>query len=282
MTVGNVEIVAFSDDTYFIGLNILFPGVPLEAWNPYRERYANIFRENDWHVNAGCYLLRSDGQTIMVDTGVGPATAGIATFLKTSGRLPEKLDTAGVRPDHVDTVVFTHLHPDHTGWNTTNGDGEPSLRFPRARHFVNKADWEAFHTKEVQERYPFAPTYVQDLIDPIEKHGKLELVTGDLNVTPEITAIHTPGHTPGHMSILISSGGEKAVITGDVVVHPAQISEPDWPFGGDQDGETGRKTRNALLERVEAEGIKLVSGHFPEPGFGQIIRLEGRRYWQAL
>jgi glyoxylase-like metal-dependent hydrolase (beta-lactamase superfamily II) len=119
-------------------------------------------------------------------------------------------------------------------------------------------------------------------LTPLEKLGRLDLLAGEARLTDEITAIHTPGHTPGHMSIVIASAGEKALITGDVLSNPAQVSEPDWVPIFDADGAEAAATRRALLDRIEAEGMTVAAGHFPHPSFGSVVRIEGRRYWRAL
>ena len=36
------------------------------------------------------------------------------------------------------------------------------------------------------------------------------------------------------------------------------------------------------MERIENDNAMLISGHFPAPGFGTLVRMEGRRYWQAI
>jgi glyoxylase-like metal-dependent hydrolase (beta-lactamase superfamily II) len=127
-----------------------------------------------------------------------------------------------------------------------------------------------------------APGFVQETLTPLEALGVLDLADGERSLTEEITTLHTPGHTPGSMSLLIASGGERAIIVGDAIAHPAQVEHPDWGFSFDFDGETALRTRNQLLDRIEAEGLTMTSCHFPEPGFGRVVRLEGRRYWQAL
>ena len=91
-----------------------------------------------------------------------------------------------------------------------------------------------------------------------------------------------PGHTPRHLCTLLSLGNERALIWGDVAIHPAQLTEPELNAMFDTDGAVARATRDAVLDRVEAEGMTVAARHFPEPGFGQIIRLEDRRYWQAV
>jgi glyoxylase-like metal-dependent hydrolase (beta-lactamase superfamily II) len=92
-----------------------------------------------------------------------------------------------------------------------------------------------------------------------------------------VTALHTPGQTPGSMSLLIASGGERAILVGDAIGHPAQVEHPDWGVVDDFDGPQAEKTRRQLLDRIEAEGLVLSASHFPEPGFGHVVRLQSRR-----
>ena len=286
MIVGNVEVSHLYDLVADMPMTLdqLFPTVPAEAWEPYRREYPGLFGSgNTWRYHAGCYLVRSRGRTLLVDTGVGPSSLGLATWLKTGGKLPDRLRAAGVSPEDVETVVFTHLHPDHVGWNLQRDGGQHRPTFPRARYVAHRADWETFHRLEVQRAMEgVAPGFVQETLTPLEALGVLDLADGERSLTEEVTALHTPGHTPGSMSLLITSGGERAIIVGDAVAHPAQVEHPDWGFAFDFDGEVALRTRNQLLERIEAEGLTMTACHFPEPGFGRVVRLEGHRVWQAL
>jgi glyoxylase-like metal-dependent hydrolase (beta-lactamase superfamily II) len=110
----------------------------------------------------------------------------------------------------------------------------------------------------------------------------MELVYGEQELTSELTTLPTPGHTPGHMSIMITSQGQRALILGDVAHNPAQVHETEWASRADIDAEQARITRRSLMERLEREGILVAAGHFPAPGFGKVVRLQDRRYWQAL
>jgi glyoxylase-like metal-dependent hydrolase (beta-lactamase superfamily II) len=112
--------------------------------------------------------------------------------------------------------------------------------------------------------------------------GLVEFMEGEHTLTRELSALPTPGHTPGHMSILITSQGERALILGDAAHNPAQVLETDWVSRADMDPEQTKITRRALMERLEREGTVVAAGHFPAPGFGKIVRLQGRRYWQVL
>jgi glyoxylase-like metal-dependent hydrolase (beta-lactamase superfamily II) len=176
-------------------------------------------------------------------------------------------------------VFLTHLHPDHVGWNLRPGGGPAQATFPRARYLTHQADWAAFQSPEVQGHFPFP--YWQETLGPLETLGVLELLTGEQALTGEITAIPTPGHTPGSMGLAMVSGGQRALIIGDVTVNPAQVTEPDWVFAFDMDPAQAVQTRKQMIERAEAEEALLIACHFPHPGHGRLVRLEGRRYWQG-
>src|SRR5262245_29948482 len=120
ISIGNVEISHVYDliVDFPVTLDQLFPTMSAETWEPYRRRYPNVFGAgNTWRWHAGSFLIRSRGQTILVDTGIGPSSMGFATWIGTGGELLEQLRVAGVAPEDVSTIMFTHLHPDHVGWN---------------------------------------------------------------------------------------------------------------------------------------------------------------------
>jgi glyoxylase-like metal-dependent hydrolase (beta-lactamase superfamily II) len=276
--VGNVEIVELTDAhvRFPVPVRQLFPGVSEENWAAYRERYPDAFYDADvWHGHFGGQLVRSGGQTIVVDTGFGPTPRDL--FDNQPGAFLDDLRGQGVSPEDVDVVFITHAHPDHVGWNTT-ADGK--LTFPKARYLMHQADWDAFHTAEVQSALPYS--YVDQTITPLKKLGALELLTGERSLTPEITAIPAPGHTPGHMALLITSAGERGIILGDTMGHPLQATEPDIPFSFDGDQSTAAATRKKFLDDLEESGSIGVVCHFPGSGIGRVIRLEGKRYWQGI
>lgn len=285
ITIGSVEIISIVDVEidHPLGLDHIFPEVPSSAWGPYRQRYPGAFGgPSVWRVQMGGYLLRSQGRTILVDTGLGPAGAlmGAGTpnpvLVNPPAHLLENLQAVGVRPEDVDTVILTHLHADHVGWNLTGEVGQRRPTFPRARYLVHQTDWETF--TQAAGRFP----WIEQTIAPLETHGVLELTSDGHAVADHLTLLHTPGHTPGHQSVLVTSGDERAIIWGDLAVHPAQLTEPDWRFAADMDADAARQTRSHLLDRIEAEGMTVAARHFPAPGFGQLVRLDGRRYWHPL
>ena len=154
------------------------------------------------------------------------------------------------------------------------------LRFPKAKYLIHQNDWNAFQTPDIQSRYPFS--WWDDTLGPLETLGALELVSGEQVLTSEVTIIETHGHTPGHVSLAISSQGQRGLVMGDVAIHVTQITEVDWRARPEIDPPHAARTREAFLNRAEAENAVVFACHFPRRGFGRIVRSEGRRYWQGL
>jgi glyoxylase-like metal-dependent hydrolase (beta-lactamase superfamily II) len=269
ITVGNVEIVALVDMPMELPWQIIFAGIPLSEFDAYRELYPKSFGEGRFATQCGAYAIRSDGRTVLCDTGIGP---GPIQFLGGArGRLLDDMRDKGVRPEDVDTVIFTHLHGDHVGW-TLSADNQPT--FPNARHLVPREDWDYFgKVLETNQQ-------MQKVL-PLEELGTLDLFSGERAITPKITTYPTPGHTPGHTSLLINSGGEKAIITGDLAHHPAQVDRVDWCSSFDTNAAETTATRQKVFDWMEADGLIAAFCHFPEP-FGRLIRAEGKRVFQAL
>jgi glyoxylase-like metal-dependent hydrolase (beta-lactamase superfamily II) len=283
ISVGDVEVTGLSDATveYPWPLTELFPGVSEETWEANRKLYPEVFAgPASWRSDYTSYLLRTGGHVMLVEAGMGPAEAPLASVFGRSGLLLERMKNEGVHPEDISIVVLSHLHPDHVGWNLLpEGDGY-RLTFPNARYVVHRADWEAFHRPEVQAHFPFP--FVAQTISPLRDLGALDLVSDDRWLTDEVQVIHTPGHTPGHISVLITSHQEQAILLGDVILHPLQVAEPSWNAMFDMDPQAAIRTRELILDRIETEAIVAGARHLPEPGFGRCERVGHRRLWRAI
>ena len=285
ISVGNVEITAVHDGDGALPISMVFPGVDPELWLPYQQKYPECFNgDNNENIALPfeCYVIRSEGHTILVDTGVGSMATNPGTVTAfaggVDGRLLLDLQTAGVNKEDIDTVFLTHLHPDHVGWNVNNDGPTPVPSFPNARYVFHQDDWEAFRPPRDSEVFGF--NFWEETLAPLEGAGVIEPLSGEHSITSEITAILTPGHTPGLMSLAIDSGGEKALVMGDVFHGPPQVSEPSWVFAFDADPDTAVQSRSRMLDRAEAENAIMAICH--STGFGRVVSQEGRRYWQGL
>ena len=260
--VGSVELVSLSDGQGGGDPVAVFPDSSIEQW---RSEYPELL-DPDGHIHPryGSVALRSQGRTIIVDTGLGGP----------DGRLLADMAARGVDREAVDLVVLTHLHGDHVGWNLT--DGRPT--FPNARYLVPRPDWDYWTQPSILR----ATAPISDQVMPLDEHRVMDLIDGEYRITDELTTLPTPGHTPGHISIVISSGGRRGFILGDVAHSPAQAHHTDWNPTFDIDQAQARETRHRVLDRLESDASLVSSGHFPEPGFGRFVRREGRRVWQGI
>ena len=283
LTVGNVEISVLHDAEVALPFNRTFPDVPIEAWAPYLDRYPEAYSGSDsLRVHFECYLVHSQGRTLLIDTGLGNSSSNPNVVSNigggTDGVLLAELQAAGFQAGDIDTVFLSHLHPDHVGWNVTRNGSNQSPTFPNARYVAHEADWAAFDTPKDSEIFGY--TWWAETVAPLRRMGVLDLISGETELTGELTVIPTPGHTPGSMSMIVNSGGEKAFMMGDVFHGPAQVTETDWVFHYDADPDQAGQTRRTMLDRAESENAAIAICH--HSGFGRVVRESGRRYWQAL
>jgi glyoxylase-like metal-dependent hydrolase (beta-lactamase superfamily II) len=213
------------------------------------------------------FVVESQGRVIVVDTCVGndkPRENKNWNLLK--GRFLEDMAEAGFPRERVNTVLCTHLHVDHVGWNTRLEQGQWVPTFPNARYLIGRKEWA--HWKDEPDGPDRAVR--NDSVRPIVYAGLADFVDTDHHVTPEVFLEPTPGHTPGHVSVRISSKGQDAVITGDLMHHPVQCAMPEMGSRFDTDPAQAIATRRGFLEKYK-DGKTLVLGtHFATPTTGHV------------
>ncbi len=213
-------------------------------------------------------IVESAGKRIMVDTCVGnDKDRPTPLFDKLQTTFMDDFVAAGFDVDSIDVVVCTHLHVDHVGWNTTLVDGAWVPTFPSAEYLFGRVEYE--HWKAADETAIYGDV-MGDSVSPIVDAGLAVLVASDHELTSEVRLEPTPGHTPGHHSIRITSGGETAVITGDMVHHPIQFPMVDLTSDADTDSAAAVATRRSSFARWEAEGALVIGTHFAGPGAGRL------------
>jgi glyoxylase-like metal-dependent hydrolase (beta-lactamase superfamily II) len=223
-------------------------------------------------------VVESQGRRIMVDTCVGnDKTLNIPNWNKRQGPFLTDLAAAGFAADSIDTVLCTHLHVDHVGWNTRLENGKWVPTFAKARYLWHRAEYDYWSRNE-QDIY--GPV-VQESVQPVFDAGLVDLVEATHAVTSEVTLEPTHGHTPGHVSIHIASRGEEAVITGDLMHHPAQCAHPEWQSSADADGAQAERTRREFLARYADRPVLVIGTHFAAPTAGRIVR-DGDAYRFAV
>jgi glyoxylase-like metal-dependent hydrolase (beta-lactamase superfamily II) len=207
-------------------------------------------------------LVETPSRRIIVDTGLGNDKQGrkVPTWNDRKDPFLDTLTAAGFAPDSIDTVLCTHLHVDHVGWNTRLVDGKWVPTFPGARYVFGKIEYEYWRDHSHEEADKLA--VFNDSVKPIADAGRADLVASDARLADEVTLIPTPGHSPGHMSIHIASDGHEALLTGDVAHHPCQMAHLDWSSTADSAPQQSAATRRELFSRFADTPTLVIGGHF--------------------
>ncbi len=270
--IGDVEVVRIVEIFEATGVNpILFQDCGHERVLRHPWLVPNYATpEGALKMNFQAFALRAGERRIMVDTCIGNdkhRQAAIFHHLQTT--FLDDLAYAGFPADSIDTVLCTHLHMDHVGWNTRLADGRWMPTFPNARYLFNRKEWDFIHGLVGREGAEV--DHLPDSLQPVYEAGLIDFVGTDHQVTPEVRLEPTPGHTPGHVSVRIESAGKRAVITGDIMHHPVQCAEPELKTNFCNDHEQAIRTRREFLQRYQNRGAYVIGSHFCHPTGGWIV-----------
>jgi len=260
-----------------------------EALDPHRSWLQPDFLDADDRLLLSVHALVviSAGRRIVVDTCVGEGKAAPLPGWSVAGTgFLDRLDAAGFAPASIDTVLCTHLHFDHVGWNTILVDGRWVPTFPNARYLFGRQEWEHWRGADgpaaaAAAAAAAATASLDESVRPVFDAGLVELVESDHRITDEVWLEPTPGHTPGHHSVHIASRGVEAVITGDMVHSPVQFAHPGWHSVADVDAVQAAATREAFVGRYAGEPVLVIGTHFAGPSAGRIEGSAGDRWFRA-
>jgi glyoxylase-like metal-dependent hydrolase (beta-lactamase superfamily II) len=231
------------------------------------------FADEDGRLKMSIHALmvEAPGRRIIVDTCLGNDKQGrrVPTWNERQGRFLEDLTAAGFPPESIDTVLCTHLHTDHVGWNTMLVDGRWVPTFPKADYLFGRVEYEHWATQ--QER-PDMLAVFGDSIVPILEAGLAKLVEWDHVICPEVRLVPSTGHSPGHASVVIESKGEQAMITGDFAHHPCQMARPEWCSTADFDPAAAESTRRRIFAELAGKPVLVIGTHFAGPTAGFVER----------
>jgi glyoxylase-like metal-dependent hydrolase (beta-lactamase superfamily II) len=230
---------------------------------------------NAFFVSIHSYLVKTPKQTILIDTCGGNDKPRPASprFDRLNTPWLERLKTAGASPEQIDTVICTHLHIDHVGWNTRLENGKWVPTFPAARYVFPRAEVEARDPKRGAANKPEAMNLpFVDSVLPILEAGRATLVEGDERWSDEIDFMPTPGHAPGQMAVRLRAGGEEVIFIADVMHQPVQIYHPTWNAKYCENQELAPRTRRRMLDYCADHGSLVLPAHFCFPHGGHIRR----------
>lgn len=263
--VGRVRIVKVVEHELALPLAGLLTDPPPDAGARFPWLRPDFLTDDgDARLSIHGLVVDTGDRRILVDTCVGDQRDGLV-MPPTSSDFLDRLREAGYGVEDIDTVLCTHLHFDHVGWNTRRVDGRWVVTFPSARYLFARVEWE--HWSVTGSDY----SNVEDTVRPVVDAGQVDLVETDHRVCAEVRLVPTPGHTPGHVSVVVESEGERAVITGDLAHHPVQFAVPGVGMPADSDGPRAAATRRAFLAERAGDHALVIGTHFGGRSAGRVV-----------
>lgn len=227
--------------------------------------------DGDIILHFQAFVIEAGGLRIMVDPCIGnDKPRGHPLLDMLDNPFLARLEHAGFPRESIDYVLCTHLHVDHCGWNTMLVDGQWVPTFPNARYLFARTEVEGAQAETEGD----GPAIFQDSVQPIMDAGLAQLVDPGHVIVDGVQLTATPGHTAGHCSIVLTSGGAEAIITGDVIHHPLQAARPHICSNFCHDEARAIATRKRILEDAAERDVMLLVAHFAGSS-GVHVRREG-------
>jgi glyoxylase-like metal-dependent hydrolase (beta-lactamase superfamily II) len=274
MTLGDVEITRVEEMHGPVGMtpDAFFPGSPKEDWDAHRPVLVPDFLDDATgicEVAMQTWVLRSEGRTILIDTGIGnhKDRPAVPSWSRLDLDYLGNLQRAGVHPDDVDIVVNTHLHVDHIGWNTRLEDRTWVPTFRNATYLMPKVDFEYWNpANNPNIAGGVNENAFEDSVAPVLAAGQVQLWESGYDIDANLRLQAAPGHTPGSGVVKLASGAERAVFASDVIQSPFQVMHPDHSSCFCEDPATARTTRHELLGWAADNNALMMPAHFAGHG----------------
>jgi glyoxylase-like metal-dependent hydrolase (beta-lactamase superfamily II) len=222
------------------------------------------------------FIVRTPKRTILVDTCTGEDKGYPPPMDFPKQPWLDGFRAGGLRFEDIDYVFCTHLHIDHCGWNTLLRNGRWVPTFPKAKYVFHKLEYAAW--EEATKRGDNPPGNVWRFnCEPVVAAGQALLVDDDFQLDDTLWLTPTPGHSPCHCCVNIRSGGQRAVVIGDLMHHALQCREPDWSTIFDWDRDQAARSRRRFLSEIAGTGAFVMPVHFPHPTAG-LVEADGDRF----
>ena len=269
---GNYEITVLGDG---------YVDLPHQIWGNISPEQADgylsdAFQPANGSIRNGvnAYLINTGEKLILVDSGARDL------FGPNAGQLPNNLAAIGVKPEDIDMVLITHLHPDHiAGMYSAEG----KVTIPNGEVFVDEADLDFWTSQAAQAQ---AVDISKPWFDVARQwksafDGRITTFKGEKDLGDGISSFPLPGHTPGHTGFRVESEGETLLIIGDAVISAAiQFANPDASAIWDTNTEDGKKSRRTIFDLAAKERTLVTATHLPFPSFGFVDRrTDGSYEW---
>jgi glyoxylase-like metal-dependent hydrolase (beta-lactamase superfamily II) len=266
---GDFEITALSDGTVDLPFDQLLKGTTPAKVN---QMLAKAYLKSPVETSLNAFLINTGSKLVLVDTGAG------ALFGPTLGRFLTSLKASGYKPEQVDEIYITHMHPDHVGGLTSAG----KIVFPNAIVRADKHESDYWLSQANLDKAPAdAKAFFEGAMASLKPYvaaGKYKEIDGPTELVPGVKSLPSKGHTAGHTSYVVESKGQKLVLVGDVVhVLAVQFDEPAVTVAFDYDQKEAQGARHRAFTEAAKDGSLVGAAHLPFPGVGH-VRVNGKGF----
>lgn len=263
MALGDFEVTAVYDGYINLGTNLLKDISEKDIQTLLSSMFIDSTNGVQTAVNA--FVINTGTHLVLVDAGAAQC------FGPTLGVVVDNIRAAGYQPEQIDTVLLTHLHPDHACGINNQGKAV----FPNATVYVSKEDADFWLNKDIASKAPpeHRPMFEKSMesVAPYQANDKLKIYTAGETLLPGVKVVPTPGHTPGHTSYLFSSKGDNLLVWGDIVhSHSIQFAHPNVSLEFDSDSKQAIATRKAIFAEAAKDKLWVAGAHLPFPGLGHV------------
>jgi glyoxylase-like metal-dependent hydrolase (beta-lactamase superfamily II) len=269
---GDAEVTVVSDGPLPLGPpKGTFVGVPDDEVK--KMLSDNFLSPDNVVLEQNSPIVNTGDKLILFDTGMGTAK----NFGPTTGRQQKSMKEAGIKPEDIDAVVFSHGHIDHIGGVV---DESGKVLFPNAQYYIAQSDLE-FWTDEGKAGGPLKDFIVHARKNLLPVRDRIVFYKDGQEFLPGVQAISAPGHTVGHTIFMVTSSGKSFAFLADLSHHPILLLEkPRMQFSYDTDPKQAAETRVKLLDMLAANKIPVMAYHYAWPGIDHIAKTgEGFHYY---
>ncbi|MDI2131146.1 MBL fold metallo-hydrolase [Yinghuangia seranimata] len=248
---GDIRVSYVPDGVTRLKPQVALPDTTDAVWDAHPEY---LDESGSLVASIGGLLVENGDRALLIDAGFGPRSWPPGAIH--GGALVDSLNELGRRPEEIEAVAFTHLHPDHTGWAWLPAPGTDRPAFARADYLLSGPEWARRDLLGAQEAAVLSP--------------RVRTVDDGQEIFPGVRMRITGGHSPGHAEYVITSGGQRLIAFGDALISPIQVEHPHWSSSFDHDPATLAAHRHRLIAQLAAPDTLGFGMHFADVVFGHI------------
>ena len=297
LNIGDISINKILDGVEQFPAIYAFPDIDIEIFHQHQSWMHSFYDFNQQMLilSMHSYLIQTPSLNIVVDTCIGndknrvakgpisKANEGILSHWNNrSSHYLENLKAYGLALEDIDIVMCTHMHADHVGWNTRLVDDRWVPTFPNAKYLFSPLELENLQKESANPFDQYLRLVYDDSVLPIIQSGQAVLIKESTDLGKNINLIKSPGHSPGHYCLEVNNKLSNAILTGDILHNPIQVTCPSMSTMFCDDPEQSNQTRVNLVDELTDSNTIVLAAHFADTTAGVIESKNSSRMFKLI